>query len=218
MIRKTAHRRIIALACATLACAGAPGRADAQAPKPTAARAAPAAGPTATPPAGTPPGPTAPAPNAPVPSTPQQTSATFGDWTLRCTQVDANRACEVVQTLQQNERPIAQFAIGRSAQTQRMQMVVMVPVNVTMTPGASLLAGSEGDTAPLAELAWRRCLPSGCMAETTLDPGLIAKMRAWTEQGRIGFVDGAGHPARLPLSPRGLPQAMDALAKEIGTN
>ena len=39
-------------------------------------------------------------------------------------------------------------------------------------------------------------------------------LRGWTDAGRIAFQDGTGRTAVMPFSPRGLPQALDALAKE----
>jgi hypothetical protein len=52
------------------------------------------------------------------------------------------------------------------------------------------------------------------MAEGTVSDEALRRVRGWTEPARISFADGNGHIAALPFSPRGLPQALDALAKE----
>ena len=168
-----------------------------------------------------------PAPPAPpstvVPAAPQQTTASFADWTLRCTQAapsagsgPASKFCEVVQNIQQNDRPVAQIAVGRPMAGQKLQLTLLVPTNVSFQGGPGLLAGSEGDPAPALSLTWRRCLPIGCIADAPLDTELMTKLRGWTEAGRIVFTDAAGRPAGVPFSPRGLAQALDALAKEEG--
>ena len=158
------------------------------------------------------------APSTPVPATPQQTTASFADWTLRCTLTagSATKFCEVVQNIQQNDRPVAQIAIGRPVAGQKLQLTVLVPPNVSLQAGPGLLAGSEGESAPVLALAWRRCLPIGCIADAALGSDVVNRLRGWTEPGRITFTDGAGRAAGLPFSPRGLAQAMDALTKEEG--
>lgn len=162
--------------------------------------------------------PARPAPGAPVLATPQQTTASFADWTLRCTMPAGSTAkfCEVVQGIQQNDHPVAQIAIGRPIGQKQFQLTVLVPLNVSLQAGPGVLAGSEGEPTPLLTLAWRRCVPIGCMADAALATEVLTRLRGWTEPGRITFTDAAGRPATLPFSPRGLAQAMDALTKEDG--
>ncbi len=180
----------------------------AQAPRP--AVTAPAPPPAAGPPAAAPPA------GAPGPALPQQTTASFGDWVLRCTRVAAqNQVCEVVETISREDRPVAQIAIGHLGHAKPLHLTVLVPSNVTLGTAPALVGGREAE-APAAELAWRRCIPAGCLAETTLSDDSARRVRGWTEPGRIQFLDGAGRAATLPFSATGLPQALDALAKEDG--
>ncbi len=152
-----------------------------------------------------------------VPATPQQTTASFADWTLRCSHLASGaQFCEVAQNVQRDDRPVAQIALGRPGKGQPLQLTMLVPPNVAIAPAPALLAGKEGDAAPVAELAWRRCLPGGCMADVALSDDAVRRLRGWTEPGRIVFADSVGRPAALPVSPRGLSQALDALAKEDG--
>ena len=63
-------------------------------------------------------------------------------------------------------------------------------------------------------LAWKRCLPMGCFADVELSDDLIKRLRAPVEGPRLSFMDAAGRDLALPFSLSGLPQALDALAKE----
>ena len=133
--------------------------------------------------------------SGPAPAAPQQTTASFMDWTLRCSRLGpppGTQFCEVAQG------------------------TILVPVNVTVAAPAALSAPGEGG-AVVQELAWRRCLPGGCTADALLTDEAVQRMRAWNEPGRISFQDALGRTAVMPFSPRGLPQALDALAKEEGS-
>lgn len=155
----------------------------------------------------------APAP-APVPAVPQQTTASFADWTLRCTRTTAAaKLCEVVQTITAQERTVAQIAFGRVEKGQPLHLSVLVPPSVTFTAAPALATMRDGD-APMVELAWRRCLPGGCLAEAIVSDEALRRIRGTMDPARITFADGSGRVATLPFSPKGLPQALDALGKE----
>jgi len=176
------------------------------------AAAQPAASKPASPPAA------APAPAAPISPEPSSTTASFGDWTLRCQRIaDAGktmRICEVAQVLQARgqQAPIAQIALGRLANGEPVRVTAVMPVSVTFPSSVQITMG-EKDAKPL-ELPWRRCLPTGCFAETAPGDDVLKQWRKASEPGRILFRDAAGRDLALPLSARGLDQALDALAKE----
>ena len=206
--------RVTLVAAATVAAtlaAGLPGPAKAQPAQ------RPVPGRTQTPAASEPaPTPTAPPALAIVPATPQQTTAVFADWTLRCTRAVAGpvqQFCEVVQNIQREDRPVAQIAVGRPAKGQPMQLTVLVPPSVSFGTPALLSTGRNGDAA-VVEMVWSRCLPAGCIAGGVLADDALTRLRGWVEPGRITFQDGEGRAAALPFSPRGLAQALDALARE----
>ena len=158
---------------------------------------------------------TAPAQPA-VPAQPQQTTASFADWTLRCTRpTGAPQICEVVQTVSNQDRPIAQIAFGRVAKAQPIHLTILVPTNVTFAAVPALRTAREND-APILELAWRRCLPAGCLAESVVSDEALRRARAGTDATRITFADGTGRLVALPFSSNGLGQALDALGKEDG--
>jgi invasion protein IalB len=88
----------------------------------------------------------------------------------------------------------------------------VTPANVSF-PSTPRIAVEEKDSQPL-DLVWRRCLPGGCFADATLKEENIRRLRSRAEPGRIEFKDGAGRDLAIPLVFRGLPQALDALARE----
>jgi invasion protein IalB len=187
------------------------GSASAQTPpaKPPAAPAAPPVAP-AGPPAAPPPA------TAPVAGDPAQTTATYGDWVLRCVRTGdgatATRVCEVVQTmvLQGQQQPVAQVAVGYDKADLRLTLLVPPAVSFSKVPTVS----AQGGAAPKVDLAWRRCLPNGCFADVVVNADLLKTLRSRTDPLQIAFKDANERDATLPFSLRGLSASLDALAKE----
>ncbi|TXN22066.1 invasion protein [Methylobacterium sp. WL9] len=157
-------------------------------------------------------------PAKPVPNEPGATTASFGDWVLRCQRGGSAekpvRVCEVAQSMQvqgQNQ-PIAQIAIGRAGAGEPLQITVLLPPNVAF-PSSVRLLSDEKDTGGY-ELVWRRCLPGACVADAAAKDDALKRWRAANEPGRIVFKNAGGQDVAIPLSWRGLPQALDALVKE----
>ena len=161
--------------------------------------------------------PAAAVPAAPVSSVPQTTTAAYGDWLLRCERVgepDKNqRLCEIAETLQvQGQGTVAQIAFSRAAAAGQLRVVTLLPVNVAL-PGAVSLAIDDKDAQPI-ELAWRRCLPGGCLADGDMKDETQKRWRALTERGEIRWKNSGGQDVVLPFSFRGFSQAVDALLKQ----
>ncbi|PZR92798.1 MAG: invasion protein [Stutzerimonas stutzeri] len=154
----------------------------------------------------------------PVSTEPSSTTASFGDWLLRCQRVSDGakimRVCEVAQILQSQgqQAPIAQVALGRASAGEPLRVTAVMPVSISF-PSVVQITMGEKDAKPL-DLGWRRCLPTGCFADTAPSDDVIKQWRKASEPGRIVFKDAAGRDLTLPLSARGLDQAVEALAKE----
>lgn len=158
----------------------------------------------------------APAP-PPVSADPTVTTASFGDWTTRCEKGAGDkpqRICEAVQTVQlpNAAAPVAQIAFGHASSTEPVKLVLVLPVDVWF-PSTVRVFGADKD-AQGVELTWRRCLPVGCFAENAAPDDAMRRWRGETGQGRIAYKDGVGRDVALPISFRGLAQALDALAKQ----
>jgi invasion protein IalB len=152
------------------------------------------------------------------PANPQSTTATYGDWVMRCQVMTIDgkplRSCEVAQTvtLQGQNAPIAQIALGRPKPDLPMFATVLVPPNVAF-PSTLRIAIDDKDPKPV-ELSWSRCLPSGCYANLRLPDAAITLWRSQAKLGRIVFKTGTGQELGVPFSFRGLAAALDALNKQ----
>ncbi len=161
--------------------------------------------------------PAAPA-QASVGSEPSLTTASYGDWTLRCDNATLptgqKRSCEAVQMLQLQgqQAPFAQVAFGRPDGAAPLHLVVALPVNVAF-PSAVRMGLDDKDPNAL-ELAWKRCLPGACFADAVAGNDVLGRWRAATAPARLQFIDGAGRTVAVPVSFRGMPQALDALQKQ----
>ncbi len=151
---------------------------------------------------------------APEP-TPDSTTETFGDWTIVCTAPRAGaseRVCEVGITisLRGQTAPVARIAFGRQAKDKPMRIVVLVPPNVTIAPGVTIVPepGKPG-----VALAYKTCLAGGCVADAELGKDYPQTFRNHAKPGQIAFNDASGKPVNLELSFKGLDQALDALVK-----
>ncbi|WP_293867327.1 invasion associated locus B family protein [uncultured Alsobacter sp.] len=163
----------------------------------------------------------APAPAAPaaaaVSADPQVTTATYGDWVLRCTRTgegaQAQRLCEIVQTLQaQGQQAIvAQIAFGRLSAKDPLKLTILLPVNASF-PGSVRMGLDEKD-AGAQELGWRRCLPMGCFADAEPKDDMLKRWRGQSGNAVLLYKDGTGRDVVLPMSMRGLAQALDNLPK-----
>lgn len=158
---------------------------------------------------------------AAVSSEPAVTTATYGNWVLRCIRVATAeqkqaRQCEIVQTIQVEgqPQPVAQIALGRLPGDTVLHLTAVLPVNVSLPGGVHVSGnGKEGaEEKGGLDLQWRRCAGGACYAEG--QPGEDA-LKIWRKEAgaQLRFVDAAGRVIGLPLSWNGLAQALDALAK-----
>ena len=99
-----------------------------------------------------------PAAQKPVEAEPQSTSATFGDWVLRCNRVEVSgqpqRVCEVAQTIiiQGQNAPVSEVAIGRIKKTDPLRVTVVLPVNVSFPSAPQISLDGQATL----ELTWKR--------------------------------------------------------------
>jgi invasion protein IalB len=151
---------------------------------------------------------------APVGTEPQTTSATYGDWTLRCSRTgDAARVCEVALAfqLQGQQSPFAQLAIGHVAAKDPMHATFLVTPNVAF-PSNVKLSADDKDTQPV-ELNWATCIAAACRADGEFKDDQLKRWKALAAPAKLQFKDSTGRELAIPVSTRGLAQALDALPK-----
>ena len=164
--------------------------------------------------------------NAPVSAQPSATTATYGDWVMRCVAIAAEtgadrqagapggESCEIVQTLQMQgqTQPVAQLAFGRLPGETDLIMTAVLPVNISLPSKVHVSgnAGSGDEERGGIDLDWSRCLPGACFAEARPSAETLDVMR--TEMnGQLLFASANGQTVVLPLSWRGITAALAAL-------
>jgi invasion protein IalB len=172
------------------------------APPRPAPRAAPAPRPQPTP---------APAPPA---QGPQRTSATYGDWVVRCeiAEGQTQKTCDMEQLAQMQGQtsPISRIAIPLPVKGQEAKLIIQLPVNVSFAGGVKI----EVDAKDHLAVPFTRCVPAGCLAETALKEDEMRRFRAETQAGKIVYKNAADQPVTIPLSFKGFGQAYDALIRQ----
>jgi invasion protein IalB len=145
----------------------------------------------------------------------QSTTATYEDWTVRCSTGAGSppqKSCDMEQLSygQSKEQPFSRLAILRRDNGKQVSLVVQVPVSVWLATGVRIeIGGKDADlSAPFA-----RCGPAGCFAEFGLTDDAQKRFRTVTEPGRILYKNAAQQDMAIPLSFKGFGQAFDALAK-----
>nr|WP_321456932.1 invasion associated locus B family protein [uncultured Cohaesibacter sp.] len=163
-----------------------------------------------------------------IPSDPAETTATYGNWVLRCVSIPTNddapnsqaqklnKSCEIVQTIKVkgHAEPIAQLALGRLPNSDSLVMTAVLPVNVSI-PGSVSVASTEGaDKAKelILPLQWARCAGPACFAVATPKSEKLVQLRK-ASVGKLEFVDANSRIVGIPLSFAGLDQALNALQK-----
>jgi invasion protein IalB len=141
-------------------------------------------------------------------STPSFTTATYGDWVVRCRQQAETRSCEAAQTLypQGQQNPIALVAITREP----LRMIVQLPINITFRSHVKI-ALKQGE--PHIDLEFAHCTQAGCFAAAQLTQETLKRLRAQSETGRIAYKDASQRDVTLVFSLRGFAPALDALFK-----
>jgi invasion protein IalB len=190
-----------------LTLAGAAG-AQQPAPKPAPPKPAPAQHPA--------PAPVPQAQAAPADQNPQRTTASYGDWVVRCEVAPGpppQKNCDMEQLaqVQGQANPISRVAIPLPPKGEPAKLFIQLPINVSFTAPVKIVTDGKdaGITTP-----FRRCVPAGCFAEIELKDDIQKKFRASAEPGKIMFKDAADRDVAIPLSFKGYAQAFEALLKQ----
>jgi invasion protein IalB len=144
---------------------------------------------------------------------PDSTTETFGDWSLVCSASAGGageRACEVNTSivLRGQSAPFARIAFTRAAKDRPTRVIALVPVNIS-TQSVVRIANDTGKSE--ISLPFKSCVPGGCLAEADLAKEQLLALRASTKAAaQLMLVDASGKSSSLPLSLRGLDQALNA--------
>ncbi len=159
------------------------------------------------------------APSSASTGLPDRTTASFGDWTLRCERrrdgATPAKLCELSQAIQRagDSAPLAQVAIGRLSASEPLRLTLVLPFNVALTSAPKVSAEAK-DAFPVQQTAWQRCVPGGCLASVNLSDDIVKKVRTAGDAARMEYRDAGEREVTLGFSLRGLPEALDALSRE----
>jgi invasion protein IalB len=147
---------------------------------------------------------------------PQRTTASYGDWVVRCETLAGpppQKNCDMEQLaqVQGQANPISRVAIPLPQKGEPPKLFIQLPINVSFSAPIKVTTNDKdaGITTP-----FRRCVPAGCFAEIELKDDLQKKFRGSTEAGKITFKDAADRDVAIPLSFKGFAQAFEALFKQ----
>lgn len=101
----------------------------------------------------------------------------FGDWELRCEQPAgaAREQCALIQSVVAEDKANANLVviILKTSDGKSRLMRVIAPLGVLLPNGLGL----KIDDADIGRAGFVKCLPSGCVAEVTMDDKLIDQLK-----------------------------------------
>ena len=148
--------------------------------------------------------------------TPQRTTATYGDWTVRCemtSEEPATRNCEMFQAIgvQGQSAPVAQVAFAPGTEAGAFRLVVQTPLAVWLASDVRLTVGEE----EIAVADYKRCFQQSCLAEVDVPEAVMTDLVGRSGEGAVAFQDGAQRDVSVPFSFDGFADAHAALTAEI---
>jgi invasion protein IalB len=139
----------------------------------------------------------------------------FQDWTLRCElpQGQPPEFCEMRQrVVNQQDEQVLLAVVGRLPQLGKPGLLIVLPLGISLPPGAFLKIDQGADQ----QVPVERCERQGCRIEIILEGELLAQLKAGT-QAMVGFhvYDGEGGRPRVdvPVSLLGFSAALAEVMK-----
>lgn len=141
-------------------------------------------------------------------------AATFGfqDWLVRCQAVKDDVGCGMSQQILDNRsrQPILQLHLARAPSGSGHQLVIVLPLGVSVPSGTVLQAGETK-----RNVAFTQCLPGGCVAPLAVDTALIDVLKS-AKDARVGVVDRTGKTVAVPFSLKGFGPAFEKMESHGG--
>jgi invasion protein IalB len=131
----------------------------------------------------------------------------FADWLVRCQSADGKAGCGMSQRIldRASGQPVLQLHLARAASGEKHQLVLVLPLGVTVANGAALQIGEVKRNVPFTQ-----CLPGGCVAPLDADSALIEQMKS-AQGGRVAVVDRMGKAVAIPFSLNGFAPAFEKM-------
>jgi len=142
------------------------------------------------------------------------TSASFGfqDWAVRCQAGKDKVGCGMSQQIldQRSRQSVLQLHLARAVKGEGHQLVVVMPLGVTLPPGVVIQIGDLK-----RNVAFTQCLPGGCVAPLDVDAKLVEKMKS-TADGRVVVLTRVAKQVAVPFSLKGFSPAFEKMEAQGG--
>lgn len=126
--------------------------------------------------------------------------AKYGDWEMRCETPPgaAKEQCALIQSVAAEDRPNVSLVVIvlKTADGKSRLLRVVAPLGVLLPSGLGL----KVDQVDIGRAGFVRCLPTGCIAEVTMEDKLIDQLSGGTSATFIIFQtpeEGIGIPLTL---------------------
>jgi invasion protein IalB len=136
----------------------------------------------------------------------QHTTATYDEWTVSC--VENQKVCEITssQQLEGQSTIASQITISGFAKDKPARISIQIPPNVWMASGIKLTTDDK-DTGIAAAFRW--CVPGRCLADVEVKQDTLKKLGDLGDRpGTLVFQDATQHDQKIPVSFKGLGQAL----------
>ena len=154
---------------------------------------------------------------------PSSTAATYGNWTVSCAQSADQKVCQMTTRLNLKGtdgqlRPLLEVAIGRPPAGGDLRIVLQVPSDVALREPVvvSVDAPGSGEASPkpqteLLSASYFACVPTGCIADTTLDAAALQALQSAATVNATFTTLAGGKKITVPISLTGFGDAWAAL-------
>jgi invasion protein IalB len=137
---------------------------------------------------------------------PSAQQGVYGDWRLECAVKDGVESCAISQRIldSKSRNQLLQLAVTGGAQR---TIRLLVPLGGWLEPGVEIHFGDHDKT---YDIAFSKCLPIGCLADSPLTPELMGAM-AHIEHASVLVADRNRRVISIPFSLKGFVGAQAAL-------
>ena len=141
---------------------------------------------------------------------PEQTTATYGEWTVRCVAREALPPCDMLQVAmeQGSGRTVLRLSLAHLGERDRIGVQAWVPLGVWVSAGVQIQA--DGQEVVLAGFGFTRCEGSGCFIEGVVEESSLAPFKRGKEGGLV-VLDSAGSPRGVRLGFSGFTAALETM-------
>ena len=141
---------------------------------------------------------------------PEQTTATYGEWTVRCVAHEELPPCDMIQVAVEHTsgREVLRLSLAHLGEGSRIGVQAWVPLGVWVSAGVQLHV--DGEEVALEGFGFTRCEGSGCFIESVVKESNLTPFKHGKEGGLV-VLNSAGAPRGVRLGFLGFTAALEAM-------